>query len=101
MVLPISRRDGFEAHLATEGGHPTEDSLIMDTANLSRYYEPGLPAKKIIKHKSKLTKAQHQINQNYGVSPRDLASRNGQFVEAQNVPQKAAAVFALCDTSID
>jgi hypothetical protein len=58
----------------------------MDTANLSRFnpevpnlsiHEPGLPSKKIIKHKSKLSKAQHQIFQNYGGSPRDLASRNG------------------------
>jgi len=85
VVLPISRRDGFDQNVVTEGGHATEDSLIqstiMDTANISRFnpdiqnlsiIEPGLPSKKIIKHKSKLSKVQHQINQNYGVSPRDV-----------------------------
>lgn len=85
MILPISRRDGFDQNIATEGGHATEDSLIMDTANISRFnpdiqnlsiIEPGLPSKKIIKHKSKLSKVQHQINQNYGVSPRDLSAKN-------------------------
>lgn len=65
VILPISRRDGFDQNTVTEGGHATEDSLIMDTANMSGFnpdiqnlsgIEPGLPSKKIIKHKSKLSK---------------------------------------------
>lgn len=85
MVLPISRRDEFDQNVATEGGHPTDDSLIMDAANISKFnpdmqnrsiIEPGLPSKKIIKHKSKLSKVQNQINRNYGVSPRDLSKQN-------------------------
>lgn len=112
MVLPISRRDGFDQNVATEGGHATEDSLIMDTANISRFnpdiqnlsiIEPGLPSKKIIKHKSKLSKVQHQINQNYGVSPRDLSAKNmnRQLVDPSNVQLKGTVFNSNFDTNLD
>lgn len=82
----------------------------MDTANISRFnpdiqnlsiIEPGLPSKKIIKHKSKLSKVQHQINQNYGVSPRDLPTKNRQSVDVQNVQLKGAVFASNFETNLE